>query len=160
MSFRSDVAPADVAAVRALVSATGFFRPDEIEIAAELVEETLERGAASGYRFLFADAGDADGLAGYACFGPVPATRSGFDLYWIAVAPNMQGRGLGRQLLEATESQCREAGGRRLYADTSGRADYAPTRAFYRRTGFEVAAVFPDFYADSDDKVVFCKALG
>lgn len=161
MTFRSTLCPADIEAVRKLVTATGFFRPDEIEIAAELVGEGLRRGAASGYRFLFADAGRQGGadLAGYTCFGPVPATQAGFDLYWIAVLPDLQGQGLGRRLLGATETLCREEGGRRLYADTSGRPDYAPTRAFYLQSGFEVAAIFPDFYAEGDDKVVFSKPI-
>lgn len=161
MSFRSTLRPADAGAVRALVAATGFFRPDEIDIAAELVDEGLKRGSASGYRFLFADADATDGakLAGYTCFGPVPATQSGFDLYWIAVLPALQGQGLGGRLLAETEALCRREGGRRLYADTSGRPDYAPTRAFYLRSGFDVAAIFPDFYADGDDKVVFSKPL-
>lgn len=158
MSYRSEVRAADIAAVRALVDATGFFRPDEAAIAVELVEETLARGPASGYQFLFADGPDGS-LAGYTCFGRVPATTAGFDLYWIAVAPGAQRRGLGARLLAESERVCRAQGGRRLYADTSGRPQYAPTRAFYTRQGFEVAAVFPDFYADGDDKVVFSKPL-
>jgi D-alanine-D-alanine ligase len=160
MSFRHVVEPRDADRVRKLVSATGFFRPDEIDIAVELVAEALAKGRDSGYRFVFADAPEGPDLDGYACYGPVPATQSGFDLYWIAVSPTVQRQGLGRRLLAATEVEVRGEGGQRLYADTSGRPDYAPTRAFYHRSGFVVAAVFPDFYADGDDKVVFSKALG
>ncbi len=159
MSFRAGARAGDVALVQKLVTDTGFFRPDEIDIAVELVEDVLRQGEGSGYRFLFADSPAGDSLAGYACYGRVPATRSGFDLYWIAVAPSAQRQGLGSRLLSATEVACRAEGGERLYADTSGRPDYAPTRAFYHRSGFVVAAVFPDFYADGDDKVVFSKLL-
>ena len=158
MSFRSELRADDAAAVRALVEATGFFRPDEADIAVELVEETLTRGASAGYQFLFADGRDGK-LEGYTCFGRVPATATGFDLYWIAVSPGAQRSGLGGRLLAASAAICRGQGGRRLYADTSGRPQYAPTRAFYSRQGFEIAAVFPDFYADGDDKVVFSKPL-
>jgi ribosomal protein S18 acetylase RimI-like enzyme len=159
MSFRHTIEPQDADRVRRLVAATGFFRPDEIEIAVELVTEALAKGAESGYRFVFADGPGGAELSGYACFGPVPATQTGFDLYWIAVSPSSQRQGLGRRLLAATELEARAEGGQRLYADTSGRPDYAPTRAFYHRSGFVVAAVFPDFYADGDDKVVFSKPL-
>jgi GNAT superfamily N-acetyltransferase len=160
MSFRTSVQRGDEVAVRELVASTGFFRPGEIDIAVELVEETLRRGEDSGYRFLFADDPEVPGgLTGYTCYGRVPGTESGFDLYWIAVAPALQRHGLGRRLLQATETECRQLRGRRLYADTSGRPDYGPTRAFYTRNGFAVAATLPDFYADGDDKVVFSKPL-
>ena len=49
--------------------------------------------------------------------------------------------------------------GTALYAETSGRLQYAPTRSFYRRCGYREAAVFADFYAPGDDKVVFEKHL-
>ncbi|MDH4073006.1 MAG: GNAT family N-acetyltransferase, partial [Gammaproteobacteria bacterium] len=77
--MRETPCKADAAAVRELVASTGYFSADETDIAVELVDETLARGDASGYRFLFADAPDGS-LAGYACFGPIPATTSSFDL--------------------------------------------------------------------------------
>lgn len=155
--LREQTGPADVESVTRLVTATGFFTAAEVAIAGELVEEHLRKGLPSGYRFVFAD--DGSELAGYACFGPIPATLSSHDLYWIAVAPAWQGRGLGRLLLERVETLTREAGGVRLYAETSSRPAYAPTRAFYERTGFHQVAVFPEFYAPGDGKMVFEKRL-
>lgn len=155
--LRESPHPADVDAVRALVAATGFFRDDEIAIAAELVEERLDRGAASGYEFVLADHGDA--LVGYACYGLIPCSTVSWDLYWIAVDPDLQGSGLGRRLLATVESRVRAGGGLALYAETSGRPRYRPTRAFYGRAGFAESAVFDDFYARDDDKVVFVKRL-
>lgn len=157
--FRAEVRPDDVGAVEALVAGTGRFRPAEIAIAADLVAECLARGPeASGYHFLLAD-GSHGALAGYACFGPIAGTLLSFDLYWIAVDTRAQGRGLGRRLLAATEATVLEAGGRRLYADTSSAEAYAPTRAFYRACGYAPAAELPDFYAPGDGKVIFCKVL-
>ena len=157
--FRTEPRPPDVAAVRALVAATGVFREAEIAIAAELVEEALARGAdASGYHFLFAD-DPAGRLLGYACYGPIAGTVHSFDLYWIAVDPARQGRGLGRRLMAEVETAIRAAGGRRLYVDTSTSDAYAPTRAFYLRCGHHLAAELPDFYAPGDGKAVFCKVL-
>jgi ribosomal protein S18 acetylase RimI-like enzyme len=98
-------------------------------------------------------------LAGYACYGPIPATRESHDLYWIAVAPERQGRGLGRRLLRAVEREVARAGGRRIYVDTSGRDAYAPTRAFYERAGYVREATLPDFYAPGDAKVIYRKQL-
>ena len=122
-----------------------------------LVEERLARGAASGYAFLFAEQGDR--MLGYACYGRIPLTQASFDLYWIVVDPQAQGAGIGRMLLTAAERAVAGAGGTALYAETSSRDQYAPTRRFYAASGYHVAGEFPDFYAPGDGKVVFAKRL-
>jgi D-alanine-D-alanine ligase len=156
-SLRFAVSTGDPAAVRRLAEATGYFSAAEAEVAEELVLERLSKGPESGYHFVFAEL---DGkLAGYACYGPVPLTESSYDLYWIVVSPEVQGKGLGRILLQAAERRVRQAGGTRLYADTSGRAQYASTRAFYERVGFRPEARLEDFYARGDAKVIYSKPL-
>jgi len=160
MNWRKTPRKGDMAAVHALVRDTGFFSEEEQQVAVELVEERLAKGAASGYEFVFADATDKPGeLLAYACYGPVPATVSSYDLYWIAVAPSQQGKGLGGSLLRETERCAREAGASQMFLDTSGRAQYAPTRAFYLRMGYRVVATLEDFFAPGDDKVMFAKRL-
>lgn len=158
LCFRSDVRPTDPADVKELVYATGFFRPDEADVAEELVAECLERGEeASGYRFLFAEL---DGrLAGYACWGPIPCTVSSFDLYWIAVHPDLQGRRIGQRLLCDAEEKIRRAGGTRVYIETSHKAQYQSTRVFYDRCHYRLEAVLEDFYAPGDGKVIYSKVL-
>jgi ribosomal protein S18 acetylase RimI-like enzyme len=156
-AWREAVRADDPAAVAALCAATGFFSPAEVEIAAELAEERLAEGEKSGYAFLFAE--DGAGLAGYTCYGPIPGTAHSYDLYWIVVDPRRQGAGLGRALLAETEARIVRLGGRRLYAETSSRAQYAATRAFYLARGFHQAALLEDFYAPGDGKVIFVKVL-
>jgi D-alanine-D-alanine ligase len=155
--FRYEARSDDPTQVRRLAEATGFFTAVEVAVAQELVRERLAKGEESGYAFIFLEFGRE--LAGYSCFGPVPLTASGYDLYWIVVAPQYQGQGLGRTLLKETERLVRQAGGTRLYADTSGRAQYASTRAFYEQTGFRQAARLEDFYAPGDAKVIYSKSL-
>ncbi len=155
--FRHRVEPGDRERVRAIVESTGFFSAEEADVAVELVDERLAKGEASGYEFVFADI-DAE-TAGYACFGRVPLTQSSFDLYWVAVRAGQQGGGLGRALVEDVERRVAALGGGRIYADTSGREQYAPTRAFYTAMGYAQAARLPDFFAPGDDKVVFVKAV-
>ena len=157
ITLREEVRPGDVAAVRALVAATGFFAEAEVAVAAELVQERLDKGPASGYEFVLAERGG--GLAGYSCYGPIPCSTVSWDLYWIAVASGAQGGGLGRRILALTERRIREAGGLACYAETSGRALYAPTRAFYARTGYAAGAVLPDFYGPGDAKFIYVKRL-
>lgn len=155
--IRQHVEPRDPQRVRRLAESTGFFNRFEVAVAEELVIERIAKGPASGYHFVFLEVNGH--LAGYTCYGPVPMTASAFDLYWIAVSPEFQGRGLGRLLLDETERLVRLAGGTRLYADTSGRAQYARTRAFYERVGFQVEAVLEGFYAPGDAKVIYSKPL-
>lgn len=156
--FRSHPRPEDVLRVRAIVRSTGFFSEEEIRIAEELVELTLEQGARSGYHFVFLEL---DGeLVGYSAFGPVPATVSSWDLYWIAVDDEHRGRSYGRALLAETETRVRAAGGTRIYADTAGRPQYAPTHRFYERSGYTRVAVLDDYYAPGDAKVTYLKVIG
>jgi ribosomal protein S18 acetylase RimI-like enzyme len=155
--FRTILRIGDTDLVRNLAVATGFFSQAEVGVSVELVEVALRDGAASGYSFLFAQCGEH--TCGYTCFGPVPCTADSFDLYWIVVDSSFQGQGIGRRLLTQTEQIIHDTGGRRVYAETSSRAQYRPTRAFYRHTGFRQVARLKDFYSTGDNKIIFCKTL-
>ena len=160
MDWRYVVQESDVDAVARLIAATGFFSTEEQLLAVELVEERLARGRASGYDFLFADDPDKQGrLLGYTCFGPIPATASSYDLYWIAVSPHAQRQGMGGKLLRETERLARQQQATRMFVDTAGRAEYAPTRAFYERMGYHVEASITDCYAPGDAKVIYARQL-
>ena len=91
--------------------------------------------------------------------GPIACTTWSHDLFWVAVDPAEQGRGLGRSLMTESERLIREAGGRRVYVETSGQEQYRPTRAFYERCGYALAAELPEFYGPDDAKVVYVKTL-
>ena len=139
-----------------------------------LVEERLEKGAVSGYDFLFAEASrDANdsieestvlspssGVLGYTCFGHIPGTASGFDLYWIAVANTARGMGLGSELLVRTEALIQKEGGRKVYIETSSTEQYLSTRNFYLKHSYLEVCRFLDFYDEGNDTVVYEKDLG
>ncbi|WP_321495957.1 GNAT family N-acetyltransferase [uncultured Desulfobacter sp.] len=147
----------DVERVRTLVTETGFFRLDEISIAAELVEERLKSGHESGYHFVMAQ--KQGNLAGYGCFGPIPCTLTSYDIYWIAVAPKFQGKGLGKCILGEMERLIREMGGIQVYVETSTQPGYASTRRFYERCGYRCEAVLDDFYEPGDGKAIYVNRL-
>jgi D-alanine-D-alanine ligase len=158
LAWRASVTAEDVTRVRALAAATGMFNAAEIEVAASLVVERLAKGAASDCHFIFAERGGE--LAGFACYGPILGTQDSFDLYWIAVAPSEQGRGLGADLYARAEAEMGAARAKHIYVETSCSERYAPTRGFYQRLGFSEQARLPDFYAPGDGKVIYVKTLG
>jgi GNAT superfamily N-acetyltransferase len=149
------VGRAQRAPLERLTAATGLFRPDEVAIAVELLDDAL--AGDDDYRFLGAYA--ADDLVGYACWGPTPGTTGTFDLYWIVVDPARQGAGVGSQLLVAVEAKVTTDHGRLIVVETSSRAEYASTRAFYERRGYTAAARLPGYYAPGDDLVIYLKDL-
>ena len=158
--LRDTVTRADLDAVRGITAATGVFRPDEIEVAAELAEDCLARGAkASGYRFLFAEIPGEKQPVGYACFGPIPCTLTSWDLYWIAVRPEHKGRGIGLALMQRLEAVARDEGCLDMYIETSAQPRYDATRAFYLKGGYRIEHVFQDFYAPGDGRAVYVKRL-
>ena len=155
--FRETPVHTDTERVKEIIESSGFFSPQEIEVARELVQERLAKGVSSGYFFLFAEAEGR--VVGYACYGPIPCTVQSFDLYWIAVEQSLRGTGLGRELLQRSEQAMALAGGSRIYVETSSRELYGSTRGFYEACGYGKAAVLEDFYAPGDDKVIYLKIL-
>lgn len=157
LTWREDVRPADIQWVRDWCRTSGFFNDEEVDVAVELVQERLNKGLASGYYFLFAENGEQP--LGYACYGPIAGTESGWDLYWIVVDPERRGLGLGGRLIAEVHQRVRTMKGRQVYVETSSRTLYEPTRAFYRKNGYRQVADIPDFYAAGDHKIIFVKTL-
>jgi ribosomal protein S18 acetylase RimI-like enzyme len=92
-------------------------------------------------------------------YAPTEMTDRTWELWWIVVDPSQQGRGLGRQMLKWVEDDIRRRNGRVLLIETSSTPHYEPTRRFYLKNGYTLAAQIVDFYADADDKVIFSKHL-
>jgi GNAT superfamily N-acetyltransferase len=144
----------DRAAIEQITRSSGLFREDEIPVALEV----LDAAAAQDPSYT-ALAAEIDGrVAGWICWGPTPCTLGTWDLYWMAVAPSLQGTGVGTALIR--EMEHRLAGlARVIVVETAGRADYAGTRAFYEARGYRAVATIPDFYAPGDDQIAYVKYL-
>jgi ribosomal protein S18 acetylase RimI-like enzyme len=149
--------PADTVALVPLADATGVFKPHEIEALQEVLDDYHAVNHTYGHR---AGVWEEDGHPlGFVYFAPTAMTDRTWELWWIAVSTDRQGRGLGGRLLAFVEGQVREAGGRLLLIETSSTPAYHPTRGFYLKHGYVEAARIPDFYADGDDKVIFSKRM-
>lgn len=158
--------------IEAIVRATGVFSEEEIAVALELFDDALgsrlsalgaeglelkAQSRTSDYEFVGAFTNDR--LIGYACFGLTPATDRTYDLYWIAVHPEAQRTGAGAALMSEVERRLEARRARLVVVETSSREDYAPTRQFYHRRGYEEHARLRDFYAPGDDRVILTRRL-
>jgi ribosomal protein S18 acetylase RimI-like enzyme len=152
------IAPADEPdrpLIEGILRNSGLFKDFEIQVALEILDVYLYQDGQEDYQFYMAST---DGrAAGYVCFGPNAVTEGTFELYWIAVDPLFQGRGVGRRLMEKAEKEAVHQGGRMMAVETSSREDYGPTRSFYRRLGYSEEARVADYYAPGDDKIIFVK---
>jgi ribosomal protein S18 acetylase RimI-like enzyme len=165
MRIRS-LLPSDRAQLIDILSRGAGFRSDEIECAIELLDAALapaDQDENDGYQALVAADDDTDGAAGrvlgYACFGATPMTEATADLYWLVVAEDARGRGIGRALCDAVATHLSRRGIRRIRVETSSLEGQGGARRFYEKAGFGLAGAIADFYRQGDDLLVFAKVL-
>lgn len=150
--------PEDRSAVLDIVEATGMFTPAEVECAREQVDIFLNQPDQKDYSLVVAE--DRQGrVVGFMSFGETPLTDGAYDLYWMAVAPDAQGQGYGRELVDWLEARVKNRGGRLILIETSSQAKYEGTRRFYQNLGYREVSRIPDFYRLGDDKITYAKYL-
>ena len=148
---------ADRDRIEEITRSTALFREDEILVALEVFDEATGGSPANTYSVLGVEFDNR--VAGWICWGPTPCTQGTYDLYWMAVDPELQGTGIGTALLTEMERRL-EGVARLIVIETAGRPDYGPTRAFYQARGYSPVSRIPDFYAAGDDQLVFVKRGG
>lgn len=156
IAMRFEIRASDRDDIERITRSSGFFSETEVAIALDVFDEAIGNNP-SGYRYVVAAVGDR--VAGYACWGKDTQTLASYELYWIAVDATCRSQGIGRQLLDTVENAVRQAGGGRLFAETSGRAQYRPTRAFYVRCGYDSVARIDDYFGPGDARVIYAKAV-
>ncbi len=143
--------------LQSIATGTGVFKPHEIEALGEVLDDYHAVSYKHGHRAITFEQDGA--VIGFAYFAPTPMTDRTWHLYWIFVDKNTHARGIGTQMLQYAEREILKAGGRLFLIETSSLPGYEPTRAFYRKHGYDQAAIILDFYADGDDQVIFRKRL-
>jgi ribosomal protein S18 acetylase RimI-like enzyme len=158
MAMITAAEPKDGPEILAISAGVEVFNDEEVETVDELWRDYLNRGAqVSGYYFLVFR--EQEHVRGYACYGPRALTEGTYDLYWIAVARQQHGKGVGKALMRVVEEEVRNLGGRLIVIETSGLDKYTPTRGFYNAAGYILEATLRDFYRDGDDLVIYTKHL-
>ena len=138
-------------------AATGAFTPSELDV---LEDVLLEWSLHPGRDYILLTESIEGNIAGFLIYGPAPMTRFAYDLYWIAVDPSFQKKGLGSRLEEKMCSALLEQSDSAVIrVETAGRDDYLGQRAFYLARHYGECGRIPDFYSEGDDLVLYCKKL-
>jgi ribosomal protein S18 acetylase RimI-like enzyme len=140
-----------------ILRSTPEFKPFEVVVAEELLDSYLNDPTGTGYHVLVAEVEST--IVGYICYGPTPLTKGTWDIYWMAVAPEKQGRGIGSALMKSAEKEIERAQGRLSIIETSSTPAYEKAKRFHISHGYEIVARIPDFYAPGDDKLILQKRL-
>jgi len=139
-----------------IIRKTGFFRPDEIRVAEELIGIYLDLPNQQDYQIVVVE-DEKPQVVGYLAYGPTPLTNGTYDLYWMAVSPEYQGKGYGKELVRWLEEKIRADKGRMIIIETSSQPKYEPTRRFYLNLDYREIARIPDFYGPGDDRIIYVK---
>ena len=90
---------------------------------------------------------------------PEKLTNGTFNLYAIGVKSDIQGKGIGSEMMSFIENKLKQKGKRILIVDTSGTDTFKLTRKFYENLGYKKEAVIRDFWDNGDDKIIYWKKL-
>ena len=135
-----------------------IFTQQEVDSVDEAWWEYMKYGSPpDGYHILVYR--EDDKVLGFTIYGIRFLAEGVYDLLWIAVDPDARRKGVGRDLITASEEAVRAMGGRILIAETSGTAEYASTQEFYVSVGYVNEASIKDFYKPGDDLKIYTKRL-
>ncbi|MEM6588356.1 MAG: GNAT family N-acetyltransferase [Pseudomonadota bacterium] len=148
----SDSTAEDIARIQQIVEETGLFPP---ELVPDLMDPFLDSETSEFWRS--AKVGHV--LVGFCYTVPEMLAEGAWNIAAIAVDSSNQGAGIGAAMLADVEEGLRGRSQRLVLVDTSSTEDFARTRDFYVKNGFDEEARIRDFWSDGDDKVVFRKAL-
>ena len=157
LGFRKTVVPTDIMMVTDILKLTGFFKPYEIDVAIELVEDRLKNGEGCGYQFYFLELEGR--TVAYGCYGEIRGTIKNYSIYWLAVDHRFRGKGLGTMLLDKIEGDIKKRAGRGIYIGTSNKDQFIPTLGFYKKSGYRQIALLKDFYDLNDNQAIYYKKL-
>ncbi|HPN72701.1 MAG TPA: GNAT family N-acetyltransferase [Candidatus Omnitrophota bacterium] len=136
---------------------TGVFRPKEVDVLEELIDE-MSSNKETTYRTLSISEGE--DLAAFAIFGRTPLTDFSWDVYWLVVSPEYQGKGLGGRLMdEAERLMTADFPEAVIRVETSTRKEYAGARKFYAGKGYREVGTIEDFYSKRDGIVIYAKKI-
>jgi ribosomal protein S18 acetylase RimI-like enzyme len=154
-------AASDLERIKEIAVSADMFSAEEADFFDDMVHGALD-GTLEGHQWLVVETTGGGPVIGAAQFAPEPFADRMWNLYFIAVDPEHQGTGIGSAVMAHVESALERRGAaeaRTLVVETSSTDQYARTREFYARLGYDEEARIRQFYGPDDHKVVFWKSL-
>jgi len=148
--------PKDEDKIIRVATASGLFESSQTDELAAMLRD-FHRSQDSNEIWLVGEqAGDVFSIAYLA---PERMTEGTWNLYLIAVHPEHQRKGFGKEMLVEVVRNLTGRGERVLLVETSGTDDFDYVRNFYKKNGFEEEARIREFYSAGVDKIVYRKNL-
>jgi ribosomal protein S18 acetylase RimI-like enzyme len=145
----------DRPALLKMIESTPEFNAMDRMVAMEVIDDYLADPQNSGYTTLIAEVNSH--FAGYICYGLNTMTKGTWDIYWLAVAPDMQNRSIGGKLMELAEKDIQASGGKLIILEVSSLPINDKTHKFHLKGGYKYIFTIKDFYGPGDDKVMYEK---
>jgi ribosomal protein S18 acetylase RimI-like enzyme len=152
----STVTNVDKSAVLHVAESCGLFQVEELGELEGMIDAFLA-GELEGHQWLALHEDDQIKAAAY--YAPETFADGVWNLYFIGVLADQQGKGRGSAILKHVEQELTNEGQRILIIETSGLDGFELTRKFYDQHGYTVEARIRDYYQEGEDKVVFWKKL-
>lgn len=147
------VIASDVDALKEVLDSSDLFSSEMLE---EIIADYLENPYTEDIWFTYTE-NEKPISIGYCA--PEKFTDGTYNLYALGVTKNLQGKGIGMQMMEFIEELLKERGARVLIVETSSTVDFELTREFYLKCNYHHEATIRDFWNEGDHKVVFWKKL-
>ena len=138
----------DAKRIGVIAESTGNFKENEIDACMDMVADSI-----SEEYYLNFDCYEKKGIVlGFVCYGQDEMTEGTWEIYWIAVHKEFQGKSIGKKLMLHAEKQAKKHKGRQVVLETSSQINYRYVHKFYKRLGYKKKAVVKDYFSKGDHK--------
>lgn len=155
MPTQSNIRPIlfkDLIALKSIIDSNGLFPSDMLD---NMMSDYFKNEDTNEIWFTYAD----DKPVAIAYCAPERMTEGTWNLYLIAVHRDLQGKGIGTEMMHYIEQLLTTREARILLVETSSLSSFEGTRQFYQKCGYEPEARIREFYQVGEDKIIFRKSL-
>ncbi|MEW6456837.1 MAG: GNAT family N-acetyltransferase [Acidobacteriota bacterium] len=151
-----EIKPENRESVIKLIKEVSIFNQAEIKIAIELIDLSIKGN--KDYITKVYKSKEED-IWGFICYGKNLLGEGVWELYWIAVNPSFQRKGIAKRLMEHFESEVAKDNGRLILIETSSSSIYRSARKLYESMSYSKTCWIKDFYKPGDDKIIYKKII-